>query len=105
MGRNTCTRPSVIIVTKENKGKPFLFFSLVFEGFERDFVQKISRFDGRKGLLKSGKLLNLIGHVGNTTSSFQYHCFDSQGAALRQTPGLFTESPGILRYKDAFLLP
>ena len=64
---------------------------LVFEG---GFVQKISHFDRRNGLVNPSKLPSLIGHVGDKTRQFQYNCSDMEGAAFLQTLDLFINSPG-----------
>ena len=52
-------------------------FHSFLQVLEPGFLQKISHFDGKEGLIKLGKLLNLI-----KQDSFQYHCFDSQRAAV-----------------------
>ena len=42
---------------------------------------------------RSGRFLNLIGHIGNETRQIQYHCLDIQGVAFLQATGLLIVSP------------
>ena len=50
---------------------------------------------GSNGRLKPRKLLHLIEHIGNKTTqdSFQYYCFDVDGAIAYQTEVLFWTYP------------
>ena len=73
-----------------------LAFSLVFCRFSKGaFCRKSPISMGKKDRLKPGKLLNLFYVSGIKEDSFQYHCFDNQGAGLFQTPDIFIDSPGI----------
>ena len=42
------------------------------------FCRKSPISTGKNGRLKPGKLLKLIGHIGDKKRQFQYHCFDIQ---------------------------
>ena len=66
-------------------------FHWFLQVLERSFLQKISRFDIKKGRLKPGKLLNLFGHIGNKKDSFQYHYFDIHRAECFQTQDLLID--------------
>ena len=54
-------------ITKRNLACCFYSF---LEVFEWGFLQKFSTSTERKDRLKPGKLLNLIGHIGNKARQF-----------------------------------
>ena len=53
------------------------------------FCRKSPTLTGRNDQLKPGILLNLLWHIGIKQDSFQYHCFDIQGAGFFQTQDVF----------------
>ena len=42
-----------------------LYCHSVLQVLARGFLQKISHFDGKEWPIKAGKLLSIIGHIGN----------------------------------------
>ena len=84
------------IIISEGKLRRFCsLFSLVLAGFsERAFKRKPQISTKRNDRLQGGELLNVIEHIGSKKESFQYHCFDIQGAVAFQTRFFFVP-PGM----------
>ena len=83
-----------LLLGRITKGNLVCYFHSFLKVIERGFCRKAPISTGRNDRLKLGKLLSLIECIGNNTRQFHYHCFNRQGTASYQTPGLFIDSPG-----------
>ena len=65
------------LLGRRTKGNFACCFRSFLQVFEREFLQKISYFDGKEWpiRLKLGKLLNLICYIGNKTRQFSTSLF------------------------------
>ena len=77
-----------LLLERRTKGNHACCFHLFLQVFERGFLTSISR----KGRSKPGKLLNLIGHIGNKTRQLSLSFLRCKGSSMFSNARRFMNS-------------